>query len=59
VTKHISRLSRVEYEHVVPASKFGVTFDEWKFGSPICVKNNKWIVFFIMSPRNKNYSVMR
>jgi hypothetical protein len=30
VTKHISRLSRVEYEHVVPASKFGSTFDEWK-----------------------------
>jgi hypothetical protein len=40
VTKHISRLSRVEYEHVVPASKFGSTFDEWKFGSPICVKSS-------------------
>jgi deoxyribonuclease-1 len=30
VQKHIQRLKRVEWEHVVPASRFGKYFKEWK-----------------------------
>lgn len=34
------RDNRVEWEHIVPAEKFGVNFDEWKNGNTEC-KDNK------------------
>lgn len=30
------RATRIEWEHVVPASRFGHTFDEWRRGAPAC-----------------------
>lgn len=36
---HQKRVSRVEWEHVVPAENFGRFFVEWREGSPKCVDN--------------------
>ena len=38
--KDKKRASRIEWEHVLPASYFGVKFDTWKNGHPDC-KNKK------------------
>lgn len=35
--KYKSRSKRIEYEHVVPASAFGINFKEWKLGDTRCV----------------------
>ena len=35
--KDKKRASRIEWEHVLPASYFGVKFDTWKTGHPECV----------------------
>lgn len=32
-----SRAERIEWEHAVPASALGQTFEEWKIGNPKCV----------------------
>ena len=36
---HQKRVSRVEWEHVVPAENFGRFFTEWREGSPRCIDN--------------------
>ena len=38
--KDKKRASRIEWEHVLPASYFGIKFDTWKNGHPDC-KNKK------------------
>ena len=38
--KDKKRASRIEWEHILPASHFGVKFDTWKNGHPKC-KNKK------------------
>tara|TARA_B100000315_G_scaffold142757_1_gene131788 strand:+ start:819 stop:1532 length:714 start_codon:yes stop_codon:yes gene_type:complete len=38
--KNQKRASRIEWEHVVPASGFGKFFKEWTEGHPKCVKQN-------------------
>lgn len=35
------RVKYMEWEHVVPAEKFGRTFSEWREGSEQCIHNNK------------------
>ena len=35
--KNKKRASRIEWEHIVPASRFGKTFPAWKSGHPSCV----------------------
>ena len=35
--KNIKRASRIEWEHIVPASEFGRTFTSWKNGHPKCI----------------------
>ncbi len=36
--KNNKRASRIEWEHVVPASQFGRSFTEWTKGDALCVK---------------------
>ena len=38
--KDKKRASRIEWEHILPASHFGIKFDTWKNGHPKC-KNKK------------------
>ncbi len=38
--KDKKRASRIEWEHILPASHFGIKFDTWKNGHPNC-KNKK------------------
>lgn len=38
--KNEKRASRVEWEHILPASRFGKKFDTWRYGHKKCVKNN-------------------
>ena len=40
VFKNYKRASRIEWEHVVPASRFGKNFSSWKFGHQSCKKKN-------------------
>ena len=40
VFKNFKRASRIEWEHVVPASRFGNNFSSWKFGHQSCKKIN-------------------
>ena len=35
--KNIKRASRIEWEHIVPASEFGRSFTSWKNGHPKCI----------------------
>lgn len=35
--KDLIRSSRIEWEHILPASHFGREFDEWKYGHKKCV----------------------
>ena len=35
-----ARSSRIEYEHIVPASFFGHAFSEWTEGHPSCLRSN-------------------
>jgi len=41
VPSHKKRATRLEWEHVVPASSFGQSFDSWRSGHPKCTKYNK------------------
>ncbi len=38
-SKYKNRANRVEWEHVVPAQHFGVLFDEWNIGHPLCINS--------------------
>ena len=38
--KNINRANRIEWEHVLPASRFGKKFNTWKKGHPKCKKSN-------------------
>ena len=40
VFKNFKRASKIEWEHVVPASRFGKNFTSWKFGHQNCTKKN-------------------
>ncbi len=40
IFKNFKRASRIEWEHVVPASRFGKNFSTWKFGHQNCKKKN-------------------
>ena len=37
--KKFVRSSRIEWEHILPASHFGIKFDEWKNGHKKCITN--------------------
>ena len=39
--KNFKRANRIEWEHVVPASRFGKKFETWKNGNLKCIKNGK------------------
>ena len=39
--KNFKRANRIEWEHIVPASRFGKKFESWKYGNLKCVKNGK------------------
>ena len=39
--KNNKRANRIEWEHVVPASRFGKKFETWKNGNLKCIKNGK------------------
>ena len=39
--KNFKRANRIEWEHVVPASRFGKKFETWKNGHLKCIKNGK------------------
>ncbi len=39
--KYFKRANRVEWEHIVPASRFGKKFKSWKYGHSKCIKNGK------------------
>lgn len=38
---HISRASKMEWEHAVPAENFGRAFSAWREGHPSCIKNGQ------------------
>lgn len=47
IIKHVliddnKRANRIEWDHIVPAKRFGVYFKEWKDGSPECKKDGKY-----------------
>ena len=39
--KKSKRLRKLEWEHVVPAAKFGQALESWKTGADVCVKDGK------------------
>ena len=39
--KNNKRANRIEWEHIVPTSRFGKKFESWKYGNLKCVKNGK------------------
>ena len=41
IFKNNKRAKRIEFEHIVPASRFGKKFESWKNGSLKCIKNGK------------------
>ena len=41
IYKNKNRANRVEWEHIVPASRFGKKFETWKYGSLKCITNGK------------------
>ena len=41
IYKNKKRANRVEWEHIVPASRFGKKFETWKHGSLKCITNGK------------------
>lgn len=40
VRRQQKRARRIEYEHIVPASRFGHSFTEWTEGHPDCVRSS-------------------
>lgn len=42
-TAHVSRATRMEWEHAVPVSDFGATFPEWHKKNKLCRKHGKYI----------------
>ncbi len=43
-SNHRKRLRKMEWEHIVPASRFGINFIEWTEGDDKCVKKRRPIV---------------
>ena len=41
IFKNNKRAKRIEFEHIVPASRFGKKFESWKNGNLKCIKNGK------------------
>ena len=41
IFKNKKRAKRIEFEHIVPASRFGKKFESWKNGNFKCIKNGK------------------
>ena len=41
IFKNNKRAKRIEFEHIVPASRFGKKFETWKNGNLKCIKNGK------------------
>ena len=41
IFKNNKRAKRIEFEHIVPASRFGKKFETWKNGNLRCIKNGK------------------
>ena len=41
IFKNNKRAKRIEFEHIVPASRFGKKFESWKNGNFKCIKNGK------------------
>lgn len=39
--KYKTRAHKVEWEHVVPAENFGMTFSEWRTGHKLCIHKGK------------------
>ena len=39
--KDNKRATRIEQEHIFPASHFGIKFDIWENGHPDCVNNKR------------------
>ncbi|MDC3096523.1 endonuclease [Alphaproteobacteria bacterium] len=39
--KNFKRANRIEWEHIVPASRFGKKFKSWTHGNLKCIKNGK------------------
>ena len=39
--KNFKRAKRIEWEHIVPASRFGNKFESWEYGHSKCIKNGK------------------
>lgn len=40
-SRYKARAHKVEWEHVVPAENFGVTFSEWRTGHKLCIHKGK------------------
>jgi len=59
--KHVKRSKRIEWEHVVPAEKFGRAFSEWRDGHAECVssKGNAFKGRNCASKMNQDYRLMQ
>lgn len=59
--KYIQRAQRLEWEHIVPVSAFGIAFAEWNEGHYLCIdiKGKQYRGRRCAEKTNKNYQIMQ